>query len=177
MAPIALMSVTRTGQAAGGIMVPAPVADWTCQHCGTAQTAEHVCDACDRPRFASFAIQVAEHVLEHLADGLNEPRAILAAMQARPCYATMPPFTLAFIAQQMRLLTKDTTALARQLLKARAARLSLDVAETGDAKDKIALLKGIQVLGDRLEVTGQDGGPLEAVTVVRRIVVRDDRPQ
>lgn len=102
----------------------------------------------------SWAIQVAEHVTEHLSDGLNEPLEVLTAMQERPCYTTAQ-FTLAFIAQQMRLLTKDTTTLARQIAKARSSRMMLEVIETGDAKDKIAVLKGIQVLGDVVEHKGE----------------------
>ena len=97
---------------------------------------------------------VAEHVVEHLADGLAEPLDVLKAMQARPAYARMT-LTLAFIAQQMRLLTKDTTTLARQLAKARASRTMLEVLETGDTKDKLAVLKGIQVLGDELNIKGE----------------------
>ena len=101
-------------------------------------------------RYASRAIQFAEHVLEHLADGLATPLEVLKAMQARPCYVRMK-LDLDFIARQMRLLTVDTTALARQIAKARASRVMLDVLETGDTKDKIAVLKGIQVLGDVVE--------------------------
>jgi hypothetical protein len=128
---------------------------WACEHCGdTAQVSETRCEACQRPRFASWAIQIAEHVLEHLADGMNEPLDVLKALQGRPCY-TRAQLTLAFVAQQMRLLTKDTTALARQLAKARAARTMLEVLETGDNKDKVAVLKGINVLGDEVTVKGE----------------------
>ena len=98
-------------------------------------------------RYASYAVQVAEHVTEHLADGLSEPIDVLTAMSARPCYEGRE-LSLAFIAQQMRLLTKDTTMIARALAKARASRTMLEVLETGDSKDKRAVLKGIQVLGD-----------------------------
>lgn len=127
---------------------------WTCNHCGAEQTNDRRCEACERPRFASWAIQVAEHVTEHLADGLVEPLDVLKAMSARPCYAKAN-LTLAFVAQQMRLLTKDTTTLARQIAKARSSRTMLEVLETGDTKDKIAVLKGIQVLGDVVEHTGE----------------------
>lgn len=96
---------------------------------------------------------VAEHVVEHLADGLAEPLEVLKAMEARSCYRGT--LTLAFIAQQMRLLTKDTTTLARQIAKARASRTMLEVLETGDSKDKLAVLKGIQVLGDVVEHKGE----------------------
>lgn len=104
-------------------------------------------------RYVSWAVMLAEHVTEHLADGLSTPLEVLAAMQQRPCYERQS-FTLAFIAQQMRLLTKDTTTLARQIAKARSSRMMLEVIETGDAKDKIAVLKGIQVLGDVVEHKG-----------------------
>lgn len=128
----------------------AVVSSWTCPHCQQPQTHDVLCLTCERPRFSSWAIQVAEHVAEHLADGLNEPIDVLTAMQARLCYRTVP-LELTFIAQQMRLLTKDTTALARQIAKARAARTMLEVLEHGDMKDKTAVLKGIQVLGDVVE--------------------------
>lgn len=130
------------------------VKPWTCPHCQSVETDEWVCRNCDRPRFASFAIQAAEHVLEHLADGLAEPLDVLKAMKARPCYLRTD-LTLAFIAQQMRLLTKDTTTLARQIAKARASRTMLEVLEHGDTKDKIQVMRGIQVLGDVVEHKGE----------------------
>jgi hypothetical protein len=97
---------------------------------------------------------VAEHVLEHLAAGINEPIEVLKALQQRPIKA-YSSLTLSFVAQQMRLLTKDTTMLARDIAKARAARVMLEVLVEGDAKDKIAVLKGIQVLGDVVEHRGE----------------------
>ena len=128
---------------------------WTCPQCQTAHAADALCcSACYFMRYATWAIMVASHVLEHLADGLNEPFEVLVAMQARPCYAKQQ-LELAFIAQQMRLLTKDTTALARQLAKSRAARTMLEVLETGDTKDKIQVMRGIQVLGDVVEHKGE----------------------
>jgi hypothetical protein len=128
---------------------------WTCDYCLDAtQTDDRCCQACHRPRFASWAIQVAEHVTEHLSDGLSTPLEVLAAMAERPCYVKTP-LELAFIAQQMRLLTRDTTQLARQLAKARAARTMLEVLETGDNKDKVQVLRGIQVLGDVVEHKGE----------------------
>lgn len=133
---------------------PSKALTWTCPWCSAEQTHEAYCEACHRPRYATWAIQCAEHVTEHLADGLSEPLAVLQAMQARPCYQRFE-FTLAFIAQQMRLLTKDTTTLARQIAKARASRTMLEVLETGDSKDKLAVLKGIQVLGDVVEHKGE----------------------
>lgn len=129
---------------------------WTCNACRVEHADDALlwCEPCGSGRYASFAVMVAEHILEHIADGLNEPLDVLKAMQTRPvgAYASL---TLAFIAQQMRLLTKDTTALARALLKARAARTALEVLETGDAKDKLAVLKGIQVLGEVVEHKGE----------------------
>jgi hypothetical protein len=127
---------------------------WTCEHCragGLLPTA-YRCEYCHRPRYASFAIMLGEHVLEHIADGLSDPMDVLKAMEARGVYSDL---TLACVAQQMRLLTKDTTALARQLAKARAARTMLEVLETGDNKDKVAVLKGINVLGDEVTVKGE----------------------
>ncbi len=110
---------------------------------------------------------VAEHVAEHLEAGMLDALEVLAAMQARPCYALVT-FTPQFISQQMRLLTKDTTALARQLAKARAARTMLEVLETGDTKDKIQVMRGIQVLGDVVEVRGE--------TVTRHVVELHEGP-
>ena len=132
-----------------------PQPTWTCPHCSDeAQTDPRFCQSCARPRYASWAIQVAEHVTEHIADGLATPLEVLTAMEARGCYAKAG-LTLAFIAQQMRLLTKDTTTLARAIAKARASRTMLEVLETGDAKDKIQVLRGIQVLGDVVEHKGE----------------------
>ena len=124
---------------------------WTCPHCqDAAQTHDTHCLTCERPRFAAWAIQIAEHVLEHITDGLADPLDVLKALKQRPCYLKAD-LSLAFIAQQMRLLTKDTTTLARAIAKARAARTMLEVLETGDAKDKIQVMRGIQVLGDVVE--------------------------
>jgi hypothetical protein len=123
---------------------------WICEHCRADQKSETHCHACDMPRYASWAVQVGAHVLEHLSDGLSEPMAVLEAMQARPCYARTS-LTLSFIAQQMRLLTMDTSHLARQLGKARASRTMLEVLEHGDTKDKIQVMRGLQVLGDVVE--------------------------
>ena len=133
---------------------PKPANTWTCPHCQTLQASETHCVECHAARFASWAIQVAEHVTEHLADGLVEPLDVLKALQDRPCYRGRE-LSLGFVAQQIRLLTKDTTALARQIAKARASRIMLDVLETGDSKDKLAVLKGIQVLGEVVEHKGE----------------------
>lgn len=146
---------------------PRQAEPWTCAHCQSTQTDNRWCHACQTPRYATFAIQVAHHVLEHLQDGLSEPLAILEAMQARPCYVKVS-LELSFIAQQMRLLTKDTTTLARQIAKARASRVMLEVLETGDTKDKVAVLKGIQVLGDVVEVKGE--------TITRHVVELHEGP-
>ncbi len=93
--------------------------------------------------------------------------AVLQAMQARPCYA-MTSLTLSFIAQQIRLLTVDTTQMARQLGKARASRTMLEVLEHGDTKDKIQVMRGLQVLGDVVEVKGE--------TVTRHVVELHEGP-
>lgn len=127
---------------------------WTCDHCGAEQTHDVWCQGCSHPRYASRAIQLSEHILEHLADGLSEPLDVLKAMTARACYKPWD-LSLQMIAQHIRLLTKDTTALARQIAKARSARTMLEVLETGDTKDKLAVLKGIQVLGDVVEHKGE----------------------
>jgi hypothetical protein len=127
---------------------------WTCLSCSAKCLAEQFfCAACGTPRYASWAVMVAEHVTEHLADGLSEPLDVLKAMQDRGIYRQS--LTLDFIARQMRLLTKDTTALARAIAKARASRTMLEVLETGDTKDKLAVLKGIQVLGDVVTHAGE----------------------
>ena len=97
------------------------------------------CQRCGTTRNATWAVMFAGHLAEHMADGVTEPMAMLAAMEARPCYAHVR-LDLPFIAQQMRLLTKDTTTLARQIVKARSSRTMLEVLETGDTKDKIAVL-------------------------------------
>ena len=125
---------------------------WTCDHCTAAELDGALiwCPQCRHARYPSWAVMVASHVLEHIADGESEPLEILKALQARNING-YKSLTLAFVAQQIRLLTKDTTDLARRLLKARSAVLALDVAENGDTKDKIALLKGIQVLGEVTE--------------------------
>lgn len=111
------------------------------------------CQRCGTTRNSTWAVMVAEHVAEHVLAGMTDPVEVLAAMEARGIYKTQ--MTPQFIAQQMRLLTKDTSTLARQIAKARASRVMLDVLETGDAKDKIAVLKGIQVLGDVVEHKGE----------------------
>ncbi len=112
---------------------------------------------------------VAEHVAEHIEAGMLDALEVLAAMQARPCYALVT-FTPTFIAQQMRLLTKDTTTIARAIAKARSSRMMLEVIETGDAKDKIQVLRGIQVLGDVVEHKGD-------VTTTVKHVYEDTAPK
>jgi hypothetical protein len=112
---------------------------------------------------------VAEHVLEHLSDGLAEPLEVLKAMQARPAYRK-GGLSLAFIAQQMRLLTKDTTTLARAIVKARSSRTMLEVLETGDTKDKIAVLAkwGPETNAEHVDHTGE--------TVTRHVVELHEGP-
>jgi hypothetical protein len=139
---------------------------WTCGACRTEQTHDAWCDSCGEMRYPSFSIQFSHHITEHLADGLSDPLAVLEAMSARPCYerfVKQQNMTLALVTRHMRLLTKDTTSLARQIAKARSSKTMLEVLETGDAKDKIAVLKGIQVLGDVVEHKG------EVATVVKHV--------
>lgn len=93
---------------------------------------------------------VAEDVSLLMEEGLTDPIAVMARLEASGRYITQ--LTPEFVARQMRLLTKDTTVLARQIAKARAARTMLEVLETGDTKDKIAVLRGTQVLGDVVDV-------------------------
>lgn len=126
---------------------------WTCEHCRAEQTHEIYCEACDAPRYASWEIAFAERILEHVADGVGEPLEVLKLMQARPCYAKTH-LTLQKVTSTMRMLSKDTRQLARQIADAHAARMMLDVVHNGDAKDKIAVLKGRQVLGDVVEHKG-----------------------
>lgn len=96
---------------------------------------------------------LAEHIAELLESGVIDTLEMLARLQGSGRY--LVTFTPEYVAQQIRLLTKDTTTLARQIAKARASRAMLEVLETGDAKDKIAVLKGIQVLGDVVEHKGE----------------------
>lgn len=135
---------------------------WTCEHCRSEQTHETYCEACERARFASWDVQVSEHVLEHFADAeadgtVLSPLDMQKLMNARPCYARMNygnGFALTFIAQRMRLLTTDTRALARRIFDMHAARMALNVVHNGDTKDHISVLKGRQVLGDVVEHKG-----------------------
>lgn len=125
---------------------------WTCDACQAEQTDDATCQSCGASRFPTWEIQVCEHLLEHLADGLTVPLDVLKAMNARACYARIRGgFQLEFISRKLRLLTSDTTTIARALLKAEAARMALNVARNGDTKDHLAALKGIQVLGDVVE--------------------------
>ena len=113
-----------------------------------------VCAICGAVRYASFVLMLADHVLQCIGAGLADPVAVLAVLQAKPI-AAYRSLTLANVVQQMRLLTVDTTAIARQIAKARAASIMLDVLEHGDTKDKLAILKGTQVLGDVVEHRGE----------------------
>ena len=119
---------------------PAAAAPWTCDHCRAPQTHELWCELCHEPRYRTFAIQFAHHIVEHLADGVTEPLAMLEAMQARPCYARTT-FTLSQIVAQMRMLTKDTRKLAEQIVQAQSARLMIRACASPDPKDQIAILK------------------------------------
>lgn len=141
-------------------------APWTCANCSLdAISHEHVyCPSCYHGRYANWSIQFSTHILEHIADGASEPFAIQQLLVQRPCYArNVGNITLELVARYCRLLTKDTTQFARGLLKARAAQTSLEVLEHGDTKDKIQVLRGIQVLGDVVEHKG------EVQTIVKHV--------
>lgn len=145
---------------------------WTCPHCQSEQTHEVWCEACNESRYQSLDIQWSKHVIEHLADGLATPLEIQEAMNARPCYAKYNGgrgFDLQFIVQRVRMLTKDTKALARGLLEAHAAVMALNVAKNGDTKDHLQALKGIQVLGEVVEHKG------EVQTIVKHVY--EDAPK
>ncbi len=122
------------------------------------------CQRCGTTRNMTWAVMFATHLSEHIHDGITEPMAMLAAMEARPCYAHVR-LDLPFIAQQMRLLTKDTTTLARAIVKARSSRTMLEVLETGDTKDKIAVLAkwGPETNAEHVEHKG------DVVTTVRHV--------
>ena len=147
---------------------------WTCPACQSEQTHEAWCEACNTLRYQTRDIQISEHVLEHIADGLADPLDIQKAMNARPCYANIRGgFQLQFIVQRIRMLTRDTKALARQLFEAQAAVMALNVVKNGDTKDHLQALKGIQVLGEVVEHKG------EVSTVVKHVyedVPSQDKP-
>lgn len=136
---------------------------WTCNHCASEQTHDAYCQACDRARYASFEIMLCEHILEHIADARDsgtelDALGVLKLMNARPCYARInggQGFQLSFIASRMRLLARDTRAEARRIFDAHASRMALNIVQTGDVKDQIAVMKGRQVLGDVVEVRGE----------------------
>jgi hypothetical protein len=124
--------------------------EWRCSNCDEERFGVY-CDAC----FGSYAIQIATHVREGLEDDVIDPLEMLTRLQAMPVYAARrEPLTLEFVTRQMRLLTRDTTRIARDAIKANAAKLAHDVMTHGDTKDKTALLKGVQVLGDVVEHKG-----------------------
>src|SRR5215471_16650878 len=120
------------------------IATWTCKHCGV----EHAdrdrpiqfCAACERARFASFEIQLCEHILEHMADGILDPLGVLTALKERPCYAKTP-IAITTVASRIRILTRDTRKEARELVRGHSSRMMLDVINNGDAKDKLQALK------------------------------------
>lgn len=145
---------------------------WTCAHCQSEQTHDVYCEMCGSARFRSWDVMVSEHVLEHIADGLSTPRDVQDAMNARPCYARINSgqgFDLQYIVSRIRMLTKDTKSLARQLFEAQAAVMALNVVKHGDTKDHIQALKGIQVLGEVVEHKG------EVQTIVKHVY--EDAPK
>ena len=111
------------------------------------------CQRCGTPRNSTWAIMLAEHIIALMDEGVVDTLEMLARLQDSGRYLVQ--FTPQYVAQQMRLVTRDTTQLARQLAKARAARTMLEVLETGDTKDKIQVMRGIQVLGDVVEHKGE----------------------
>lgn len=123
----------------------ADMTEWTCPHCQSKQTHELVCEACDRSRYASFEIQVCEHILEHIADGAEagivvSALDVLKAMNARPCYARINSgqgFQISYIQSRMRAVTRDTTPLARAIFKAKAANAALRIMEHGTPSELI----------------------------------------
>lgn len=157
------MGMVREGHA---VMSDHP---WTCDQCGAEQTHEQWCEACHKARFQSWDIMVSEHVLEHIADGLATPLEVQKAMNARPCYARIRGgFELRYIVQRIRMLTNDTSDLARKLLKAQAHVMALNVIHNGDTKDHVNTLKGIQVLGEVVEHKGE--------TITRHVVELHEGP-
>ena len=130
---------------------------WTCDSCQSEQTAEFLCAACGAVRFPTWALMLQTHIAEAIADGATSAADIHADLFRRPCYRpSRAALTLELVARYMRLLTKDTTAQARDILKARAARMALEASEPGgERKDIIQVLKGIQVLGDVVEHKGE----------------------
>ena len=136
---------------------------WTCATCSAENTHDTHCQTCERPRFKWFELQFCQHILEHIADGINDPVTMFAALKERPCYARWGG-DVPMVARYMRLVTKDTTQIARDLLKARAAQIALRASADGASEATlIALLKGIQVLGDVVEHKG------EVATVVKHV--------
>lgn len=124
---------------------------WTCATCSSENTHDTHCQTCDRARFRWFEEQFCAHILEHIADGVSDPVAMFVALKERPCYANWRG-DVPFVARYMRLVTKDTTQIARDLLKARAAQMALRASHEGASEQTlVALLKGIQVLGDVTE--------------------------
>lgn len=111
---------------------------WTCEHCASEQTHEAWCENCGAVRYATRDIQISEHVLEHIADGLSTPLEIQKAMNARPCYANIRGgFQLQFIVQRIRMLTNDTRDLAIKLARAQSAPAMLRVFKDGKPPDLI----------------------------------------
>jgi len=139
-----------------------PVKPWPCPRCQSEQTHDTHCQNCDQPRFQWFEEQICRHILEHIEDGISEPLEMFTALKDRPCYASWPG-SVAQVARYMRLLTKDTKLLAGQIADAHAARMMLDVVHHGDTKDKIAILKGRQVLGDTIK------HDIQGTTVVKHV--------
>lgn len=139
---------------------------WTCEHCRLEHIdrADVACPKCDRSRYASFEIQVCEHILEHIADGAEagivvSALDVLKAMNARPCYARINSgqgFQISYIQSRMRAVTRDTTPLARAIFKAKAANAALRIMEHGTPSELInAMAKwGPETNAEHVDHTG-----------------------
>ena len=137
---------------------------WTCDSCKREQPDAFICVDCGAVRFPTWSLMLQTHITELLADGIVDPVSLLAQLRARPCYhASRAALTIELVTRYARLLTKDTTKLARDIVKARSAQTMLEVLEHGEPKDKIQVLAkwGPETNADRLEHTGQGGQPIQ----------------
>src|SRR5262245_55726466 len=142
------------------VQVSVRMTPWTCDHCRAEQTDDTHCQVCHAARYSSWDVQLSRHVLEHIADGLDVPLDVQEALNARPCYARVNGgrgFALQFVVSRMRMLTRDTTAIAQALVKARSAPLMLEAMAAGSAADKIRILEkwGPKTNADTVEHTGK----------------------
>ena len=142
---------------------------WTCATCNAENTHDTDCQSCERPRFDCFEEMICQHILEGISEGITTPLDMFKALRERPFYARWQAMTVQTVARYMRLVTKDTTQIARDLLKARAAQMALRASHDGASEATlVALLKGIQVLGDVVEHKGE--------TITRHVVELHEGP-